>query len=377
MIEQWRAAIVEPVIIEKASQGKKNIEREFPGSMQLGDRQVNQQRAPIGRMAALLLLGLGLPLSPALGQAARSDQAEAAELIVPGVSGRFADLFQKRQFRYTGGVYHDQAFAYRLFVPVTEPGKRYPIVVWLHGHGEAGRDNDTHLAWLGQLMMPPPWQQDRFPFFVLCTRCPIENDIWNGHPAGTTPDQRIGSDMISVTDSILSDVVKEFPIDRDRIYLSGVSSGGSGSWEYALRYPERFAAVAPLGAAGIVNGDLKAIDDLPVWVFHSTHDHLASVDDARRNVTKLRAAGGRVRLTEIDSASHDCWTAAFAEHELLDWMLAQHRGGPVVMDIRPWSRRVSDTLGDWSAGQVIGQVVVLGLLGVGLWRVLMWVGRQP
>jgi len=293
---------------------------------------------------------------------AGSVRHEADELVVPEVSPRFADLFEPRSYRYTGGVYDNEPFPYRLFVPVTRPGEKYPLIVWLHGHGEAGSDNVMHLAWLGERMMLPPWRRERFPFSVLCVPCPIENDYWNGYPTGTPEEKRSG-------DAILSDVLQDFPVDQNRIYLSGVSSGGSGCWHYALQFPNRFAAVAPL-AGGRVAGDYARLVDVPVWCFHSTHDTGSPVDGARQNVAELRAAGGQVKLTEIDTVSHDCWTAAFGKHQLLDWMLAQRRGSPAVMDIRPWQQRFADgvdeALAGWTWPQLAGQGTVIVLLAAGL-----------
>lgn len=300
-----------------------------------------------------------------------ADSPAAPELIVPDVPQRFADLFAQRSFRYSGGVYANHRFQYWLFAPVMERGQRYPIVVWLHGFGEAGSDDAKHLAWLGNLMMLPPWTRERFPYFVLCVRCPIENPTWNGGPNGARSNDLAGSDMISVTDAILTELLSELPIDQDRIYLAGVSSGGTGAWQYALRHPDRFAAVAPL-AGGQVGGDYARLRGVPVRAFHSTHDLGSSVIGARQNVAELQAAGGHGKLTEIDTVSHDCWTAAFTDHDLLDWLLAQRRGGPIVMEMRPWYRRLNEVLGDWTMGQAIGQVVVSVLVGAALFEVLKW-----
>jgi predicted peptidase len=324
----------------------------------------------------LFLLCSSLALGPKVCAQANDLNAEnRAELVVPRVSQRFSDLFDSRAYRYTGGVYDDRSFPYRLFVPEIHAGQRYPLVVWLHGHGEAGSENAMHLAWLGERMMLPPWKRSRFPFFVLCVPCPIDNDFWLGFPEGTVPEDRSGSDMISVTDAILTDLLKNFPVDTGRIYVTGVSSGGTGSWQYALKYPARFAAVAPL-AGGRIHGDFTRISNIPVWVFHSTHDTGTPVDGTRENVAQLRAAGGWVKLTEVDTVSHDCWTSAFAEHHLLDWMLAQRRGGPVIMEIRPWWQRIADSLGHWTVGQAIGQVAVLGMIAAGGLEVLRWVRRK-
>jgi len=336
-------------------------------------------RDPFGINSDEHASGIDSNQDPAGISAAQSDAAqikpvdEADELVVPKVSPRFADLFQARNYRYTGGTYDSELFPYRLFVPLTKPNQTYPIIVWLHGHGEAGSDNVMHLAWLGERMMLPPRQRERFPFFVLCVPCPIENDFWNGYPTGTPEEKRSGSAMIRVTDAILSDVLQDFPVDRNRIYLTGVSSGGSGCWHYALQFPNRFAAVAPL-AGGRVSGDYSRLVDVPVWCFHSTHDTGSPVDGARQNVAELRAVGGQVKLTEIDTVSHDCWSAAFGKHRLLEWMLAQRRGSPAVMDIRTWDQRTADwfdqRLAGWTWPQLAGQAVVIVLLVVGVFGLL-------
>jgi pimeloyl-ACP methyl ester carboxylesterase len=292
-----------------------------------------------------------LPSNTAAADDQDADHNDVPALVVPAVEKRFGTLFDSREFRYGDGGQESEQFKYRLFVPVISPGKKFPILVWLHGFGEAGNDNLNHMAWLGSRVMSPPWQRQRFPYFVLCVQCPANNPIWNDH-------------MIRVNDAILEDVLSAYPIDPNRVYLCGISSGGTGCWEYALRRPDRFAAVAPL-AASQIHGDLHSLKDVPVWTFHSTDDIESSVTGARRNAANLRAAGGNVKLTEIDSASHDCWTAAFHKHQLLDWMLAQRRGGPIVMDVRSWDQRLADLFAGWTVPQLIGQVVVIGLLSAG------------
>lgn len=359
-------------------------EGEFkPRDCEFGAKNTIRRRMVVLYLCSMMLQSSMLQSSVA-AEAIDSDLPAAPQLIVPNVQQRFADLFDKRAFRYTGGVYQDYPFQYWLYTPVMDTGKQYPIVVWLHGFGEAGRDDAKHLAWLGNLMMLPPWNRERFPYFVLCVRCPIENPIWNGAPDGTSFNELAGSDMISVTDAVLTELLGVSPIDQNRIYLAGVSSGGSGVWQYALRHPQRFAAVAPL-AGGAVAGDYSRLTGVPVWAFHSTHDLGTSVTGARQNVAQLHAAGGHGKLTEIDTVSHDCWTAAFGQYGLLDWMLAQRRGGPIVMDHRPWWQRIKDLLDGWSVPKLIGQAVVIGLLIAGFFNVLKrlqterwnrWSGRQ-
>lgn len=315
-------------------------------------------------------LRFSLTLTAALSLALPLSMGSAAEpLRVPEVPQRFGDLFERRTYRYRGGVYDNQLFQYRLFVPRLSGNGRYPILVWLHGYGEAGLDNVGQLAWLGNCVMTPPWRRDRFPFFLLCVQCPPDNEVWDAAPPGTPTSLRAGSSMIHVNDAILTRLLEEYPIDPSRIYVAGISSGGSGCWAYAMQYPRRFAAVAPL-AGGRVAGRYDRLTDVPVWCFHSTHDIGTPVAGARQNVAELRNAGGRVKLTEIESASHDCWTAAFARYDLLAWLLTQRQGRPAVMDIRPWHGRTADWFGqrleDWTWPQLAGQLLVLALLATAL-----------
>jgi pimeloyl-ACP methyl ester carboxylesterase len=135
-------------------------------------------------------------------------------------------------------------------------------------------------------------------------------------------------DVAEVLMALVEDVQKRFPVDTDRIYLSGVSAGGSVCWELLQRHPKKFAAVAPLasGGGGTNRERLASVVDVPVWVFHAARDPLSPVTPVNNTVEILKDLGGIVHLTEIDSDYHDCWTAAFHEYRLMDWLLSQRRG---------------------------------------------------
>jgi predicted peptidase len=139
-----------------------------------------------------------------------------------------------------------------------------------------------------------------------------------------------GGDMAEVLMDLLDQTMKDFPVDPDRVYLSGVSAGGTVCWELAMRYPDRFAAIAPLASTGGGSDrkKLEAIKRVPIWAFHSSNDALTPIEPVHQTVGLLQELGGIVHLTEVDSAYHDCWTAAFEEHDLMGWLLAQNRGQP-------------------------------------------------
>jgi predicted esterase len=238
----------------------------------------------------------------------------------PPQDGTFLGLFDIRECSYTGGGYRDKIFGYRLFVPITG-GKheKRPLIVWLHGHGEGGNDNTAHLRWIDRLIMPAPWTRERFPFFVLAVQCIDGNRDWTTNDASQ-------DNMVDVAAAILDRLLREFPIDRERVYLSGVSSGGTGCWELAVRHPKYFAAVVPFSSGGTSRPALEQLVGIPIWVFHSNEDTKPPVDVVQRTVTNLQAVGGTVELTQIPTGDHDCWTAAFARYDVLDWLLLQRRG---------------------------------------------------
>ena len=272
----------------------------------------------------------------------------------------FTALLTPLEHRYTGGGYRDHLFRYRLFIPdISDPADCKPLVVWLHGFGEAGEDNVRHLLWLEHTVFSRPWQRHRYPFFLLAVQCPVENPIW------TLADKTGGDDMMEVTRDILKQTLQEYPIDCERVYLSGISSGGTGCWDFAIRYPEIFAAVAPIASAG---GDLSRVDRLlgtPIWAFHSERDAKPPIHRVASTIAALKDAGGIGHLTAIDSAAHDAWTSAFDEYHLLDWLLAQNRGQatssppPGSISI---SWRIADLSKGWQWWQLVLQVSVMILL---------------
>ena len=188
-----------------------------------------------------------------------------------------------------------------------DKAKRWPTLLFLHGAGERGDDLK-----LVEVHGPPKIVKTRkdFPFVVIAPQCPA-GTWWNA----------------PLLDDLLKEVAAKYPIDPDRIYLTGLSMGGFGSWTLAMEYPGRFAAVVPICGGGDPR-DVERIKDLPVWVFHGAKDGAVPVDFSRKMVDALRKLGGRVRLTVYPDADHDSWTATYANDELYSWLLQQRRGQP-------------------------------------------------
>jgi predicted peptidase len=125
-----------------------------------------------------------------------------------------------------------------------------------------------------------------------------------------------------------------YRVDRDRVYVTGLSMGGYGTWELAEEYPDRFAAIAPVCGAG--NPDAaKKLKDLPAWVFHGERDTVVPFKRSQDMVNALKKVGGRVRFTPYSDRGHDCWTPTYANPQLYEWLMKQKRGKPDEPPARP------------------------------------------
>lgn len=198
-------------------------------------------------------------------------------------------------------------FHYLLYLP--EPRRqRWPLVLFLHGAGERGEDLSKltahglpKLAALGQ----------RFPFIIASPQCPADS-WWPWE--------------VERLNLFLDHLLARYPVDAQRVYLTGLSMGGYGSWQLALRYPERFAALVPICGGGTALPGLAArLARMPIWAFHGEDDAVVPLGESQRMVAAVNAAGGRARLTVYPGVGHNAWEAAYREPELYSWLVAQRR----------------------------------------------------
>jgi predicted peptidase len=196
---------------------------------------------------------------------------------------------------------------YLLFLPdgYSKNKQGWPLILFLHGAGERGSDLKKV-----KVHGPPKIveKQKDFPFIVISPQCP-EDDWW--------------TDKIEVLINLLDDIVARYNVDTDRVYLTGLSMGGYGSWALAAEYPQRFAAVAPICGGGnrIMAFRLK---DVPVWAFHGAKDNVVPLKQSEEMVDAIKARGGDAELTVYPEAGHDSWTETYNNKQLYDWFL-EHR----------------------------------------------------
>ena len=196
---------------------------------------------------------------------------------------------------------------YLTFLPksYSAKGDKVPLIVFLHGSGERGTDLDKVKAW-----GPPAIVETNpdFPFMVVSPQIP-DGQWWDAY----------------VLKSMLDDVLKRYNVDPKRVYLTGISMGGYGAWDFASRYPEYFAAVAPICGGGIPRLT-RSLKDIPVWAFHGLKDDAVPEQESARMVEALKAQGGNVKYTVLPEAGHvEAWVHAYGEAGLFEWFQQQRR----------------------------------------------------
>jgi predicted peptidase len=225
--------------------------------------------------------------------------------------------FEARIFKDSSGV----EMPYRLFIPPNyDPSASYPIIVYLHGAKGCGNDNLKQISG-GNTNGTHVWitneNQAKNPAFVVAPQLPVDS-YW-----GIRDSVQI-SKYGKIAIKIVRNLLQEFSIDSDRIYLTGQSRGGYGTWDIACKYPGFFAAAVPLCGGG--NPALVyAIRDLPVWAFHGEKDQTVNVEYTRVLVEALQEIDGNIIYTEYPDMDHNVWDKAYLEPELQEWLFRQKR----------------------------------------------------
>ena len=216
-------------------------------------------------------------------------------------------------------------YPFQLLHPPTSARGPSPLVVFLHGAGERGSDNSKQLTWLPLAMAGDAMRQD-YPCFVLAVQCPQDEkwvDVAWGD-ASPTPMPEAPSRALRAVIAALDRVLAENDVDPSRVYLTGLSMGGYGSWDLAMRMPERFAALVPVCGGG----DPAAVERLrsvPIWIWHGDKDQAVPVARSRQMADALREAGIDAAYTELPGVGHDSWRQAYGSDGALSWMFRQRR----------------------------------------------------
>jgi len=273
-----------------------------------------------------------------------------------------AEEYEARTFTGADGA----KLGYRLLTPRNyDAAKKYPLVVFLHGAGERGTDNAAQLKHGAPLFLKPE-AREKFPCFVLAPQCPPEQ-TWSAVKGWTGPNafEEEPTGPMKLLFGTIDAVLKEFSIDQDRLYVTGLSMGGYGTWDILTRQPQRWAAAAPVCGGGDI-ARIAPAKGVALWAFHGVNDTVVPPVRTQEMIKALEAAGGKPLYSEYPYVAHNSWTIAYGEPELLPWMFAQKRGAVVAWDAvaSPFSQPPSNL----APGA--------GPMQSGLWFRSLWKGRR-
>lgn len=236
--------------------------------------------------------------------------------------------------------------SYRLLEPIEVlEGENYPLLLFLHGFGERGSDNQVQLVHGGKDFADEAFRR-RHPAYVLAPQCPDGTEpgtvsrnpkdppgseaqrVWNwGLEREGSPSIDVGREptrQLRAVRELVDRLRATHPVDDRRLYVCGLSMGGYATWELITREPDLWAAAAPICGAG---DPLRAgrLADVPVWNFHGDQDGAIPVERSREIVSALEAVGAPVIYTEYAGVGHDSWTPTLASRYVWDWLFAQRR----------------------------------------------------
>lgn len=240
----------------------------------------------------------------------------------------FASLLQAQELPvFEKAVYQTRqdSLPYRLLYPQNyNPKQKYPLLLFLHGMGVRGNDNQKQIVNLPKALLTAQGRA-AYHCFILVPQCP-GNDVWVKFPefpkslsATVKPTKSTASAL-----ALLANLQQQLPIDRNRIYVMGNSMGGEATFDFLARKPKLFAGAIPICAVADT-ATARRIYRTPIWAFHGNQDDVNDVKYTRMMVDALRQRGGKPKYTEYPGIKHNSWDKAYAEPELFDWLFAQSK----------------------------------------------------
>ena len=299
---------------ERRPPGRQDVApKDKDSTIRIAERSRQEQQSTEGRESMLrrifLLFSFGLLLCGA---------TQAQDL----------NAYEKRRYVDSQG----NSLPYRILFPERyDHGKRYPLVLFLHGAGERGKDNELQLTHGASLFLKDE-NRKGFPAFVVFPQCP--QDAWwaavdldvNHTPIALDFDysRKITAVLKSAVE-LTQMLIKKERVDSKRIYIVGLSMGGMGTFEAVFRYPGLFAAAIPICGGGDSKAYDKRVAKIPFWIFHGAQDDVVDVKYSREMYARLRELKAEVKYTEYPGIQHESWPYAFAEPQFLPWLFSKKR----------------------------------------------------
>jgi predicted peptidase len=240
------------------------------------------------------------------------------------------------QDRFEAGKFEDgkHSMPYRLLKPDTiEPGKSYPLVLFLHGIGERGVNNTRQLVH-GVGAFATEEARKKYPCFLVAPQCPLE-DCWVPLPSLvlSQPLRDKPTPSLAMALSLFEKLATDLPADKDRLYITGLSMGAFGTWDIIERRPDFFAAALVICGGGDP-AQAPKLTKLPLWAFHGDADFTVPCRRTTAMIDAIVKAGGAPKITIYPKAGHMCWSRVYGDPAVMEWFFSQRKPVEKIADVR-------------------------------------------
>ncbi len=249
-------------------------------------------------------------------------------LLTRSTGGQDLSAYLKREYIDP----HRNSLPYRILLPQHyDRSRKYPLVLFLHGAGERGKDNELQLTHGASLFLEKQ-NRTKFQSFVVFPQCP-QNGYWAAaQPVAEQIPLKLDFDYSRKITAPLKSAIEltqfllqKEHVDSKRVYVVGLSMGGMGTFEAVYRYPKLFAAAIAICGGGDSKAYNKEAAKVPFWIFHGAEDNVVEVKFSREMYARLKELKAQVKYTEYPGVQHESWLNAFAEPEFLTWLFSQKR----------------------------------------------------
>ena len=214
---------------------------------------------------------------------------------------------------------------YRQLNPDYDTIRKYPLVIFLHGSGERGNDNEAQLKW-GVMNFATDQAMTMYPAIVIAPQCPSGLQ-WSNFTRADGLDMKLQptpSKPMSLLIELIQQAIKKMPVDTNRIYITGLSMGGFGTYDAIERYPNLFAAAVPVCGGGDVSR-AASIAHIPTWIFHGAEDAAVNPEYSLKMVDALTKAGAHPGFTQYPEVGHFSWLGAYSDPLMIEWLFRQRK----------------------------------------------------
>jgi predicted peptidase len=249
-------------------------------------------------------------------------------VFLPALSAQDLSAFENETFQSEAG----HSLPYRILYPENyDKTQAYPLILFLHGAGERGADNELQLVHGAKLFLEES-NRRRFPAFVVVPQCPKEQS-WNSIKSKRSKNGRkmtgkyseAPTPSLQAVIELVAELQEKLPLDPSRLYVGGLSMGGMGTFELMSREGAQFAAAMPICGGGYRKELGQSTSGAAFWIFHGADDATVPVQWSRNMKAALTAKGVDVTYSEYPGVKHNSWDNAFAEEELFPWLFAQRK----------------------------------------------------